>query len=96
MLACRGGGVDRLLRRPQSNPFVLQLVHDGLQVLHRARQAIDAGDDKQFWRVIRVDPFCDAKFVLLCHGNTSSRSRAERRFGVSRPSPPSGRSDIRP
>ena len=46
-LAGRGAGVDRLLGRLQRDALGLQLVHDVLQVLQRARQAIDAGDDER-------------------------------------------------
>jgi hypothetical protein len=46
-LAGGGACVDRLLGRPQRHTPDLELVHDVLQVLQRARQAVDAGDDER-------------------------------------------------
>jgi hypothetical protein len=40
-------GVDRLLGRLQRDALGLELVHDVLQLLQRARQTIDAGDDER-------------------------------------------------
>lgn len=40
-LACRAAGVDGLLGRLESDAALLQCVHDVLQILDAARQAID-------------------------------------------------------
>jgi hypothetical protein len=46
-LAGGGAGVDGLLRRLQRDTAGLELVHDVLKVLQRARQAVDAGDHER-------------------------------------------------
>jgi hypothetical protein len=45
-LARRGAGIDWLFSRLQGDTSGLELVHDVLKVLQRARQTVDAGDDQ--------------------------------------------------
>jgi hypothetical protein len=40
-------GIDRLLGRLQGDTSDLEFVHDVLEILQRARQTVDAGDDDE-------------------------------------------------